>query len=119
MEMLENSPMSWPLLLPELILCAFFLFCWWRLFTKAGWPGWTALIPLYNVYLYFRFIWGKGWWCLLLLVPLVNVFVWIRTAFLTAECFGKGLGFGFGVLLLPQIFLPILALGSARYRPHY
>ncbi|MGA1285216.1 MAG: DUF5684 domain-containing protein [Prochlorothrix sp.] len=50
------------------------------------------------------------------LVPLINL-VYLVIPFDTARKFGKGLGYGFGLLFLPFIFYPILAFGNARYRP--
>jgi hypothetical protein len=35
--------------------------------------------------------------------------------FQLAKVFGKGTGFGFGLLLLPFIFYPILAFGKSEY----
>ena len=35
-----------------LVIIVFFIVAYWRLFTKAGEPGWGAIIPIYNLYLY-------------------------------------------------------------------
>jgi hypothetical protein len=85
----------------------------WKIFAKAGEPGWASLIPVYNQVLLLKIV-GKPWWYLF--VPVMNV---IAIAFMVpfglAKKFGRGTGFGFGLLFLPVIFYPILGLGSARY----
>jgi hypothetical protein len=94
----------------------FFLFCMWRIYVKAGKPGWAAIIPIYNILVQLEIL-GRPWWFLLLmLVPLVNIVIGIMLLFDLAKVFGKGTGFGFGLLFLPFIFIPILALGDATYK---
>ena len=89
----------------------------WKIFAKAGQPGWAALIPIYNTYVFLQVAGKPGWWLLLLLVPLVNLVVGILACLSLAERFGKGGGFALGLVFLPLIFLPILGFGGARYSP--
>lgn len=91
------------------------LICCWVIFEKAREPGWGALIPFYNKYLYFKITWGNGWYFLLLLVPIANVVVAIIAAFKLARAFGKGFWFGVGLVLLNPVFIGILAFGEPRY----
>lgn len=93
----------------------FFIFCMWKIFVKAGKPGWAAIIPIYNIIVELEIIGRPWWWLLLMLVPLVNVVIGIIILFDLAKVFGKGTGFGFGLLFLSFIFIPILALGDATY----
>ncbi len=61
---------------------------------------------------------GKpGWWLVLYFVPIVNIVIEILIALGIARNFGKGTGFGAGIIFLPFIFIPILAFGSATYQP--
>jgi hypothetical protein len=88
----------------------------WRTLAKAGRPGWGAIIPIYNVYLWLKVAGRPGWWLLLYLVPGVNVIVHIVVSIDVAKSFGKGTLFGVGCLwLLPWIGIPVLGFGSARY----
>jgi Family of unknown function (DUF5684) len=87
----------------------------WRLFEKAGRPGWASLIPFYNLVVMLQISGRSGWWLLGMFVPLLNIFVGIRLPFDLAKAFGRGIGFGFGLLFLSMIFAPILAFGDARY----
>jgi len=99
-----------------LVVIVFFIFCYWKIFTKAGKPGWAAIIPIYNVLVTLEILGRPWWWLLLLFVPVANVVIGIIMLFDLAKVFGKGTGFGFGLLFLAPIFIPILAFGSATYR---
>lgn len=95
----------------------FFIACMWIVFTKAGRPGWACLIPIYNTYVMLKIAGKPGWWLVLMFVPLVNIIVAILMIVGLATNFGKGVGFAVGLILLPFIFYPILAFGSAVYQP--
>lgn len=41
----------------------------WKMFEKAGEPGWASLIPFYNAYVLFKISWGNGWYFLLSVIP--------------------------------------------------
>ena len=51
-----------------------------------------------------------------MLIPFVNFIIAIILLIDLAKSFGKGVGFGIGLLLLPFIFFPILGFGSAQYQ---
>lgn len=87
----------------------------WRLFSRAGRPGWAAIIPIYNTVVMLHVTGKSGWWVLGLLVPLLNIFVYCRMMVNMAQVFGKGVGFGIGNIFLPFIFLPILAFTDSPY----
>jgi len=87
----------------------------WQLFTKAGQPGWAALVPLYNLYCLIQVAGRPDWWLILLFIPLVNMVVSIIVALDIARNFGKSIAFGIGLVILPIVFYPILAFGSAQY----
>jgi hypothetical protein len=87
----------------------------WRLFTKAGQPGWAAIIPIYNLYVLVKVAGREGWWVILYFIPFVNIVVWFIVAIDVAKNFGKSTGFGIGIALLSFIFIPILAFGDAQY----
>jgi len=102
----------------QYLFVMFAIFCLialWAIFEKAFEPGWGALIPIYNNYLYFKITWGNGWYFLLLLIPFVNVIIAIITTFKLARSFGKSFWFGLGLLFLGAIFMGILAFGKPRY----
>src|SRR6516162_1257771 len=76
----------------------------WKAFTKAGQPGWAAIIPIYNAVVLFRIAGKPAWWVLLLLVPLINVVILFMVYISLAKNFGKGAGFGVGLVLLTLSF---------------
>ena len=88
----------------------------WKVFTKAGQPGWASLIPIYNVYVLTQIVGKPGWWILLFFIPVVNIVIAIILAIELAKAFGKGTGFGVGLAFLGVIFCPILGFGDATCR---
>jgi hypothetical protein len=88
----------------------------WKVFTKAGEPGWACLIPIYNTYILCKIAGKPGWWVILFLVPIVSIVIAFIVCIAVAERFGKGAGFGVGLALLGFIFFPILAFGDAQYQ---
>lgn len=87
----------------------------WKMFVKAGKPGWACIIPFYSQYCLFEMAWGNGWLFLLTLIPCVNVVVMIMMWIKMAKAFGQGTGFGLGLFFLSPIFTMILGFGSAQY----
>lgn len=87
----------------------------WKIFQKAGKPGWAAIVPVYNFIVELEIIGKPWWWLLLMFVPIVNVVFAIMMVNLLAKSFGKDVGFTLGLLFLPFIFYPILAFGKAEY----
>jgi Family of unknown function (DUF5684) len=88
----------------------------WKIFTKAGQPGWAAIIPIYNWYMLCKIVGRPGWWVILLFIPFINFIIGIILCIDLAKSFGKGVGFGIGLILLGVIFFPILGFGSAQYQ---
>lgn len=87
----------------------------WKIFDKAGEPGWAAIIPFYNLYVLFKITWGSGWKFLLLLIPIANFVIAIITMVKLAKAFGKSGGFAVGLIFLSVIFYCILAFDSSTY----
>jgi Family of unknown function (DUF5684) len=94
----------------------------WKVFEKAGQPGWAAIVPFYNMYILNSEIAKKEpMWFILYIVgavicgPLALIAI-IVINLAVAEKFGKGAGYGIGLSFLPFIFYPMLGFGSARYR---
>lgn len=99
----------------SVILTIVYLAGTWKLYTKANQAGFKCLIPFYNLYTEYKIVYGEGWRFVLLLIPVVNLFVLIMYRLRLAKVFGKGVGFGIGLILCPYIFVPILGFGNARY----
>ncbi len=86
----------------------------WKVFVKAGEPGWACLIPFYNLFVFLKIVGRPWWWIILAFIPIISL-VLLITPFDLAKRFNKGIGFGFGLLFLGFIFYPILGFGDAEY----
>lgn len=87
----------------------------WVVFTKAGKPGWAAIVPIYNIIVFIEISGKPVWWIVLFLIPGVNLvfMIWVLNMFV--KSFGKGVGFTIGMILLSPVFMAILAFGDAKY----
>ena len=104
-----------PLILISLLIALVTIIGMWKVFTKAGKPGWASIIPIYNLIVLLEIAGRPLWWFVLLLIPFVNFIVILIIFIDVAKSFGQGTGFGLGLALLGPIFFPILGFGSARY----
>lgn len=99
-----------------LAVAVFMLAAMWRVFSKAGQPGWAIFIPIYNAIVLLRVAGKPWWWLFLYLIPIVDIVVAIMVYAGVATNFGKGAGFTLGLIFLPYIFYPILGFGGAVYQ---
>ena len=44
----------------------------WKIFKKAGEPGWKSIIPIYNVYIMFKIVNMKNWFWWLLGISIIS-----------------------------------------------
>lgn len=88
----------------------------WKIFEKAGKPGWAVIIPIYNILVMLEIVGKPWWWLLLMCIPGVNLIFGIWALNLLSLSFGKTEGFTVGLILLGFIFIPILGLGDAQYK---
>jgi len=98
-----------------LLISVFILVAMWKVFTKAGQPGWGVLIPFYNIVLMLRIAGKPGWWLIFFFIPVINIVVQIVMTIDIAKNFGRGGWFAAGLIFLPIIFFPILAFGESVY----
>jgi uncharacterized protein DUF5684 len=105
------GPLFWVF---EIALTVIIVAAMWKIFSKAGQPGWAAIIPIYNLIVWCKIVGRPIWWILLLLIcfPIFYIILCIDLA----KSFGKGVGFAIGLILLSIIFFPILGFGSATYQ---
>ena len=112
----QGEPPSTVSIIFGLLVALLLIVAMWKVFAKAGQPGWASIIPIYNLYIWCKIVGRPWWWILLMLIPFVNLIIAIILLIDLAKSFGKGGGFGIGLLLLPFIFFPILGFGSAQYQ---
>jgi Family of unknown function (DUF5684) len=87
----------------------------WKVFAKAGQPGWAAIVPIYNIIVLLNIVGKPLWWIILFMIPLVNIYAAFVVMTGLAKSFGKSTGFGLGLMFLGVFFFPILGFGSASY----
>ena len=105
-----------------IVVIVFEIAALWKVFVKAGQPGWAAIIPIYNLYILLKIIGRPGWWIFLFLLGIIPFIGWIAVVVLgiiiaidLAKSFAKSSGFAVGLFLLNFIFIPILGFGESQY----
>ena len=125
-----------------LLICVLQIAATWKIFTKAGEAGWKSLIPVYSQYVQYERFWStKYFWISMILgvisgcispfaesgeatvmVSILAVIAGVCAFILEvmfminlSRHFGYDSAFAIGLILLPFVFLLILAFGSAEY----
>lgn len=99
----------------QLLVMVLVIVSLWKVFVKAGQPGWAAIIPIYNVYVWLQIVNRPVWWLLLLLVPIVNIVVFCVLTIDLAKAFGQTMVFGICMIFFGFVCYPVLAFGDAQY----
>ncbi|MBZ0200151.1 MAG: DUF5684 domain-containing protein, partial [Ignavibacteriaceae bacterium] len=55
----------------------FYVMAMWKVYEKAGRPGWNCIIPIYNYYVLLQIVERPPLWIILLLIPFVNIVIYI------------------------------------------
>lgn len=103
------------ILVIELGIAAVMIAGLWKLFVKAGQPGWAAIVPIYNTYVMTQIVGRPILWFVLTFVPCVNFVAMVLIMIDLAKSFGKSTGYAIGMILLPFVFIPMLGFGDAQY----
>jgi len=117
-----------------LAIAVFMIVSLWKIFTKAGQPGWAVLIPIYNLYVFTQVIKRPKWWLLVYVgiylvalalgnqVPMLALIGMLALLVIQimdynrlSKVFGQGVGFTIGLILLSIVFIPLLAFGKYTY----
>ena len=103
----------------SLIVFVLIIVSYWKIFEKAGKPGWAAIVPIYNLVVLFEVAKAPLWLLILVLVPILNFItafpVFIYIAVKLAKAFGKDIGFALLLIFVPFIGYPLLAFSDAEY----
>lgn len=97
-------------------LIIFFGVTYWKIYEKAGKPGWASLIPIYSALVLMEIIDKPKIWVLYMCIPFVGLYWMVLSAIEFAKVFGKDTGFAIGMIVFPYIFLPMIAFGDAQYQ---
>ncbi len=85
----------------------------WKLFEKAGTPGWVILIPFYNFYVWLKIIKKPIWWYIFIIIPFINVFTVMLMVVELVKCFKKfGLVEQAVSVLAPFLYLPYIGFNK-------
>ena len=110
---------------------------YWKIFTKARIPGWHSIIPILNIWDHYKLSW-QGMFGVLFMVlvclsgmltgtensilrviatvaSLGSAAIRIICSFKLSKCFGHGVGFAIGLILLEPVFMLILGFSHDRY----
>jgi len=88
----------------------------WKIFAKAGKPGWAAIIPIYNMLVFLEIIGRPWWWLLLMFIPFVNFVIGIVVAIDLGKAFGKDAAYSIILLwLFSLIGYLMLGFGKDKY----
>ena len=104
-----------PLLLFFLVFTILSIIGMWKMFTKAGKPGWAALIPIYNMVVWCQIVGRPAWWVVLLFIPGVNVVISVILCLDLAKAFGKDTLYGILIYLFQPIMFMVLGFGKDQY----
>lgn len=106
-------------LITFLVIYVLSVIAMWKIFTKAGKPGWASLIPIYNIVVMYQIVGLNPLLIILLFIPFINGIAAIVLSIIQyirlSKAFGKGAGFTFGLIFLSPIFLLILGFGNDKY----
>jgi hypothetical protein len=104
------------MLIVWLVVLVVLLIGLWKVFEKAGQPGWACIVPIYNIYILMKIAGKPGWWLILYCIPLVNIVIGIIVAIAIAKAFGRSAAFGvFLLFFLSIVGYLILGFGNDRY----
>ena len=99
-----------------LVYMTFMITSMGTIFLKAGKPWWAAIIPIYNVVVLLEIVGKPLWWLIMFFIPCVGLVFAIMAMHALSRSFGKDVGFTVGLVLLPILFAPMLAFGTAQYQ---
>ena len=113
------------LVLVYIAIIVFEIAALWKVFVKAGHPGWAAIIPIYNIYVLLKVIGRPGWWLLLFLLGSSRSWAgsWSSSSASSSPSIWRSrsprAAFAVGLFFLNFIFVPILGFGdrSTSVRP--
>lgn len=130
-------------LIAGIVYCVLTFMGYWKMFKKAGEPGWKSIVPIYDTYTAYKMTWKTSYFWIIFLVGVISsitsyyaglttvkgMWYWLgfvvsvvlivlhwMTASRMSKAFGKGFGITLGLFLFKPIFVIILGFGSAEYK---
>jgi hypothetical protein len=97
------------------IILVIMIIATWKIFTKAGKPGWASIVPIYRTIVFLKIVGKPAWWFFLFLLIPINIIFIIKALHQLSLSFRKDVSMTLLLIFLPFIGLPILAFGDATY----
>ena len=108
-----DASLAMAALMPLFLFCvaaiAFSIVVLWKVFVKAGKPGWASIVPIYNVMVLAEITGRPSWVGLLSFVPLLNIYVGVILMLDLAKSFGKDVLFGVLMILFGSVAMAFIA----------
>ena len=101
-----------PVLIVGGIIFILVIIVYWRIYKKAGKPGWASIVPIYNTIVLLEIAGLPLWYIALMFIPFANIYATIKMYIELAHKFGKSTGFGVLMVFFPVICFPILAFSK-------
>lgn len=102
------------MLIISLVACVLVIISLTKIFKENGKPAWAAIIPIYNFIVLCEIINKEWWYALLMLLPIANIYAIIVIYKGLADKYQKSTGYLIGLILLPFVFLPLLAFKKEK-----
>lgn len=104
------------------VLTPLLLFAQWRMFEKAGKPGWASLVPFYQWWCWMEIIGLPGYFMFGLLIPILNLVLLVVWIYRIPVVFGRSSTWGclcllplVNIFVFPLVYLSI-GFGDAKYQ---
>ena len=99
----------------SLIAAIWVIACLAKIYVKAGKPWWAALVPVYNIITLIEIVDLPTWNVALFFIPFANIYITFKVYIELAKKFGKGAGYGVGLVFLFPILGAVLAFDNSKY----
>ena len=104
--------------LPCLIILVVILIGMWKVFVKAGQPGWGCIIPIFNLYCLVKIAGKPWWWLLLLFIPVVDIVIAVLIPIGVSRNFGKAIFLRSACCFCRSFFTQSSGTGMPRIEEH-
>jgi len=88
---------------------------YWKIYVKAGKPGWAAIVPIYNIIILLEIVKKPVWWVILFFIPCANIVALVLVALEFVKVFGKPSWHAALMILVGIVYLPYIAFSDAKY----
>ena len=88
---------------------------YWKIYVKAGKPGWAAIVPIYNIIVFLEIVKKPVWWIVLFFIPCANIVALVLVSLEFVKVFGKPSWHAALMIFFGVIYAPYIAFSDAKY----